>query len=108
MQVKSREFPDQLVVAVDVTSDVALGRPKIVLGIMNQSISILSERLAREESRRAQVVIRPKMKDVGLMDLARSDESIDAGILAGRQAVPIIKRLILDRRYSKLMRPVKS
>lgn len=98
----------QVVVAVDVTSDITQMRPKSVLDILNQSISILSERLARDESNRAQVVIRPKMNDIGLMDLSRSDESIDAGILAGRQAVPMIKRIILDRRFDLLIRKGKG
>lgn len=94
----------QIIVAVDVTSDLAQMHPKSVLDILNQSISILSERLARDESTRAQVIIRPKMSDIGLMDIARSDESIDAGILAGRRAVPMIKRIILDRRFANLFR----
>ncbi len=96
-----------MIVAVDVTSDIAQMKPKSVLDVLNQSISILSERLAKDESKRAQVIIRPKMGDIGMMDISRSDESIDAGILAGRQAVPAIKRLILDRQFHKLIRAGK-
>lgn len=94
----------QVVVAVDVTSDIAQMKPKSVLDVLNQSIAIQSERLAREESNRAQVVIRPRMGDIGMMDLSRVDESIDAGIYAGRQAVPMLKRLILDRRFDLLLK----
>ncbi len=91
-----------LIVAIDVTADISQNKPKTVLGILNQSIAIMSQRLAKDELTRAQVVIRPKMGDIGPMDLARSDESIDAGILAGRKAVPEIKRLILDKSFGRI------
>src|SRR5690242_14959612 len=70
-----------LIVAVDVTADFAHAQPKSVLAVLNQAIYIQSERLAEEEVTRAQVVIRPRLGDIGAMDLSRSDECIDAGIL---------------------------
>jgi NTE family protein len=97
-----------LAVAVDVTSDIEQTKPKSVLGVMNQSISILSQRLAKDESSRADIMIRPQMGNIGLMDLGRSDEAIDAGILAGRKAIPSIKRLIIDRRFEQIARRRKK
>ena len=88
-----------LIVAVDVTADFMRSQPRSVLEVLNQAIYIQSERLAQEELSRAQVVIRPNLGDITMMDLSRSDECIDAGILAGRRAVPAIKRLILDKRF---------
>ena len=93
-----------IIVAVDVTADFSHTQPKSVLAVLNQAIYIQSERLAQEEMTKAQVVIRPQLGDIGAMDLSRSDECIDSGILAGRQAVPQIKRLILDKRISEWMR----
>src|SRR5216684_4677836 len=92
-----------VIVAVDVTADIAHTQPKSVLAVMNQALYIQSERLAQEELMRANVVIRPKMGDIGAMDLSRSDECVDAGIAAGRRAVPEIKRFILDKRFEKLL-----
>jgi len=92
-----------IIVAVDVTADITHVQPKSVLAVLNQAIYIQSERLAQDELIRAQVVIRPQMGDIGSMDLSRSDESIDAGILAGRRAVPEIKRFILDKRFKQLL-----
>jgi NTE family protein len=92
-----------VIVAVDVTADIAQTQPKSVLEVMNQALYIQSERLAQEELTRANVVIRPKMGNIGAMDLTRSDECIDAGIVAGRRAVPEIKKFILDQRFSKLL-----
>ena len=97
-----------IIVAVDVTADIANAQPKSVLSILNQPIYIQSERLAQDELTRAQVVIRPAMGDIGAMDLARSDESINAGIIAGRRAVPEIKRLILDKRFQQLLLAKKA
>src|SRR5262249_19690753 len=92
-----------IIVAVDVTADITHRQPKSVLAVLNQAIYIQSERLAQDELTRAQVVIRPQMGDISGMDLSRSDESIDAGILAGRRAVPEIKRLILDKHFKQLL-----
>ena len=91
------------IVAVDVTTDFTHAQPKNVLDILNQAIYIQSERLAQDELSRAQVVIRPRLEDITMMDLSRSDECIDAGTLAGRRAVPEIKRLILDKRFEQLL-----
>jgi len=89
---------------VDVTADISQTQPKSMLAVMNQAIYIQSERLAQEEEKLAQVVIRPKLGDMGAMDLSRSDECIDAGIVAGRRAVPDIKRCILDKRFESMLR----
>jgi NTE family protein len=90
------------IVAVDVTADFMRSQPRSVLDVLNQAIYIQSERLAQEELSRAQVVIRPDLGDMTMMDLSRSDECIDAGVLAGRRAVPAIKRIILDKRFEAL------
>lgn len=97
-----------VIVAVDVTSDISHTQPKSMLAVMNQAIYIQSERLAQDEEKLAQVVIRPKLGDVGSMDLSRSDECIDAGIAAGRRAVPDIRRCILDKRFEKLLRAMEK
>ena len=97
-----------IIVAVDVTADIAHTQPKSVLAVLNQAIYIQSERLAQEELTRAQVVIRPAMDDIGAMDLSRSDECINAGILAGRRAVPDIKRLILEKRFEQLLKGIRT
>jgi NTE family protein len=92
-----------IIVGVDVTADFTGSQPKNMLAILNQAIYIQSERMAREELARAQVVIRPKMGDISATDLSRSDECIDAGILAGRRAIPQVKRLILDKRFDQIL-----
>jgi len=74
-----------------------------MLETLNQVINIQSEGLAQHEFSLAQVVIRPKLGDVMMMDLSRSDECIDAGSLAGRRAIPAVKRLILDKRFDRLL-----
>jgi len=91
------------IVAVDVTADFAQAQPKSVMDTLNQAIYIQSERLAQDELSRAQVVIRPRLDGIQMMDLSRSDECIDAGTLAGRRAVPEIKRIILDKRFQALL-----
>jgi NTE family protein len=92
-----------IIVAVDVTTVFDHLQPKSMMAILNQALYIQAERLAQDELARAQVIIRPEMGDITMTDLTRSDESINAGILAGRRAVPQIKRLILDKRFTQLL-----
>jgi NTE family protein len=89
---------------VDVTADYARTPINSVLDVLNRALYIQSERLAQDELARAQVVIRPQLGDVTMMDLSKSDDCIDAGILAGRRAAPAIKRLILDKRFLRIFR----
>lgn len=91
-----------VIVAVDVTADYSRFQPKSILAVLNQAIYIQSERLAQEELALANVVIRPQMGEITAMDLSRSDECIDAGILAGRRAVPDLKRYLIDKRFELL------
>ena len=59
----------------------------------NQAIYIQSEALSQQELARANLVIRPQLGDISAIDLTRSPECIDAGILAARHAIPSIKRM---------------
>jgi NTE family protein len=65
-----------IIVAVDVTTVLEQFQPKSIMAVLNQAIYIQSERLAIEELARANVIIRPRMGDIMMTDLSRSEESI--------------------------------
>lgn len=96
-----------LIVAVDVTADFSKFQPKGVLSTLNQAIYIESEAMSKEELARASVVVRPALGDISAVDLTRSAECIDAGVVAGRHAVPDIKRELIDRNF-RLLLPHKA
>jgi len=92
------------IIAVDVTSDLTRFEPTNIIATLNQAISIQSESKSHEELVHADFVIRPSLREITAMDLARSAECIDAGSLATRQAVPGIKRLLVDKNLDAILR----
>ncbi|MFA5975968.1 MAG: patatin-like phospholipase family protein [Elusimicrobiota bacterium] len=98
------EMGADIIVAVDVTADFSRFQPRNILATLNQAIYIQSEAMSKAELARADVVVRPQMGDISAIDLTRSAESIDAGILSTRLAVPAIKRVILDKNFDLLIR----
>lgn len=98
-----------MVLAVDVTADFSRFQPRNILATLNQAIYIQSESMSKAELARADVVIRPQLGDISAIDLTRSAECIDAGILAGRRAIPQIKQMLIDRSFDQLLqkRPTK-
>jgi NTE family protein len=93
-----------IVIAVNVTSDLYRFQPKNMIATLNQAISIQSESKSNEELARADFVIRPQLGDITAMDLARSAECIDAGNLATRHAVPGMKRVLIDKNLTEILR----
>ncbi len=97
------EMGANIIVAVDVTADFSRFQPKNIMATLNQAIYIQSESMSKAELARADVVIRPQLGDISAIDLTRSAECIDAGILTTRHAVPLIKQIILDKNFDLLL-----
>jgi NTE family protein len=91
------------IVAVDVTADFTRFQPKNVMAILNQAIYIQSETMSRQELARADIVIRPHLGDISAIDLSRSAECIDGGVIAARRIAPRIKRLLLEKNFEHLL-----
>jgi len=92
-----------VIIAVDVTADFSKFEPKNIMSTLNQAIYIQSESMSKEELARANFVIRPELGDVSAIDLTRSQECIDGGILATRRAVPAIKQLLVDKNFDLML-----
>jgi NTE family protein len=93
-----------VIIAIDVTSDLSRFQPKNIISTLNQAISIQSESKSHEELTRADFAVRPQLGDITAMDLARSPECIDAGSLATRRAIPGIKRMLVDKNLDTILR----
>lgn len=91
------------VVAVDVSSDYSTFEPNNVLSTMSQAIFIQSERLSQAYLKEADLIIRPEMKNISPIDLSRSQDSIDAGVLAAHRAMPGLKAMLVSRKGLALL-----
>lgn len=89
----ARALGADFVIAVDIGSKAtgASASPYSLLGNINQSIRIMGQRLAAEELKRADVVIRPAVNDIGPADFSQKQRAILDGERALQAALPQIR-----------------
>ncbi len=92
-----------LVIAVSVEADFTDYQTATVLRILNQSLYIQGQTMARELLKDADFVISPHVSDVSAIELWRSRECIASGIGETRRRIPDLKRLIMDKTYEQLL-----
>ena len=77
----ARQLGADFVIAVDISTKTTGETPKNMLGVVNQSITIMGQRLGAQEMTRADVVIRPKVNDIGAADFEQRNRAILEGCL---------------------------
>ena len=87
----ARQLGADFVIAVDISTKAPGTKPGSMLGIVNQSISIMGQRLGEQELARADVVLRPKVLDIGPADFTRRNQAILEGEKAALAALPQIR-----------------
>lgn len=90
----ARQLGADVVIAVDISSKASGANPQGMLGIVGQSISIMGQKLGEQELTRADVVIRPKVNQIGSTDFEQRDQAIIEGERAALAAIPAIKAKI--------------
>ena len=87
----ARELGADFVIAVDISSKASGKTPTHMLGIVNQSIRIMGQKLGAQELARADVVIRPRVNDIGPADFDQRNNAILEGEKAALAAMPQIR-----------------
>jgi NTE family protein len=87
----ARQLGADFVIAVDISSKARGRRPDGMLGIVGQSIAIMGQRLGEQELARADVVIRPKVLEIGGADFSQRNRAILEGEKAALAALPQIR-----------------
>jgi NTE family protein len=87
----ARERGAEVVIAVAIPAAVPDRAPAATLGVVLQSIEILSTALERAESGAADVLIAPAVGDVAADDFTQKKRLIEAGEAAARAALPAIR-----------------
>ena len=91
----ARELGADFVIAVDISSKAnGIASPTSMLGNINQSIRIMGGKLGALELQRADIVIRPKVNDIGPADFEQKNRAILEGERAAQAALPQIKAKI--------------
>lgn len=86
-----------IIIVSAISADFSKNNVSNVFMVLNQSIYIQGKGFDEERLKLADIVIRPNVGDVSAVDLGRSRECIDDGVLAARRVMPQIKRLLIGR-----------
>ena len=89
----ARQLGAEFVIAVDISSKASgsIASSTSMLGNINQSIRIMGQKLGALELKRADIVIRPKVNDIGPADFEQKNRAILEGERAALAAMPQIK-----------------
>ncbi len=98
----ARQLGAEFVIAVDISSKASGKNPGDLLGTVNQSISIMGQRLGEAELKRADIVIRPKVLDIGPADFTQRATAIMEGERAAMAVMPQIRAAIAQIQQQRL------
>lgn len=90
----ARQLGADVVIAVDISSKARGQTPDGLLGTLSQSIAIMGQKLGQAELARADIIVRPKVLDMGSADFSQRTQAIIEGEKAAMAAMPQIRALV--------------
>jgi len=90
----ARRYGADVVIAVDISSNLANSPPRSTIETILQSVDIMHAKIAQTQLARADVVIRPNVGHIGASDFGKRHEAILEGEKAALQAMPAINQII--------------
>jgi NTE family protein len=97
----ARELGAEVVIAVDISSKPRGQTPANMLGTLSQSITIMGQKLGQAELERADVIVRPRVLDIGGADFTQRATAILEGEKATLAAMPQIRQRIAQLQASR-------
>lgn len=83
-----------VVIAIDISSDLDTNQPSGTIETILQSINIMSSKICSTQLAKADVVIRPLVGNIGSADFTKRHEAILEGEKAALQALPKIQEIV--------------
>jgi NTE family protein len=93
----AREMGADFVIAVDISKKASDGRAGNLLGTINQSIAIMGQKLGEQELAHADIVIRPRVGQIGAADFEQKNQAILEGERAALALLPEIQRKMREK-----------
>jgi NTE family protein len=90
----AKRFGADIVIAVDISSDVGGTGPENTVDTMLQAINIMYSQLANLQCSRADVIIKPRVGHIGSSDFSKRHEAILEGEKAATEALPKIQEIM--------------
>jgi NTE family protein len=104
----ARQLGADIVIAVDISARPDGSNPGSMAGIVGQSITIMGRKLAEQELGRADIVIRPKVGQIGPTDFDQKNVAILEGERAALAAIPAIRAKIAEKAAAMGKPPVPA
>ncbi|HEU4382335.1 MAG TPA: patatin-like phospholipase family protein [Anaeromyxobacteraceae bacterium] len=92
----ARQKGAHVVVAVDISENLGNTRITNLVDVMLQAANIMFALNVEHSRKDADVLVRPKVGDVAMLDFTQKKRCMEAGIAAAREAVPRIRQAIAD------------
>ena len=89
-----------LVIAVDISARPKADKGMNIWGLLDQTLNIMGQQSINYELKLADIIIKPEVGHLGVLDLKARHESILAGERAAQAQVPQIKKLITEFKQS--------
>ncbi len=90
----ARQLGADIVIAVDISSKARDGKAAGILSNLNQTITIMGQKLGEQEMTRADVIIRPSVGQVGAAELEKKHLVVLEGEKAAQEALPAIRAAV--------------
>ncbi len=90
----ARRLGADIVIAVDISSDIDSATPQSTIETILQSISIMYSKISAIQLAKADVVIKPRVGYIGSADFSRRHEAVLEGEKAAIEALPKIQEII--------------
>ena len=90
----AKQLGADVVIAVDISSDVDTTRPEGTIDMLLKSLTIMYSRIALTQLSHADIVIRPKVGYIGSSDFTKRHEAILEGEKAAMEVLPEIQNII--------------
>jgi NTE family protein len=94
----AKKFGADIVIAVDISSDVERALPENTIETILQSLNIMYSKLASIQVSKADVVIKPKVGHIGSADFSKRHEAILEGEKAALEALPQVMKIVTQLR----------
>ena len=83
-----------IVIAVDISDGINTDVPSGIMDTLRKSIDIMYGRIAEYQTKNADIVIRPNMKNIGSTDMDKVNEAIFEGEKAASAKIPEILKIV--------------
>ncbi len=94
----ARRLGADIVIAVDISYDIDNTLPEGTIDMILKSVSIMHSKIAATQIKRADVVIKPKVGNIGSSDFTKRHEAVLEGEKAATEALPEIQNIITKLR----------